>query len=177
MSAPSPPAPTSRHRAREVALQALFAMELQNRPARKGTGEEGGEGSKDDIGSELAARPPALLATGDVVFEGLVDHFEMPTAAKEFARELVVQISGRYESLDAVVSSHAKNWRVSRMAIVDRNILRLATYELIHTATPAAVILDEAVELARRFGAEASPPFVNGVLDAVAKEVRMEETG
>jgi N utilization substance protein B len=58
------------------------------------------------------------------------------------------------------------------MARVDRNILRLATYELAHTATPSAVILDEAVELARRYGSETSPAFVNGILDAVARVLR-----
>ena len=76
-----------------------------------------------------------------------------------------------------MVSSHARNWRVDRMAIVDRNVLRLAAFELMHTETPPAVILDEAVELARRFGSDESPPFVNGVLDAVAREVRGEDAG
>jgi N utilization substance protein B len=56
------------------------------------------------------------------------------------------------------------------MAAVDRNVLRLAAYELLHTDTPAAVVIDEAVELARRFGGERSPGFVNGVLDALARE-------
>jgi N utilization substance protein B len=172
---------TSRHRAREVALQALFAMDMQNRPARPARleplGGDGEPGHGFESEAEVESSGPAPLRAGDNIFDGIADHFEMPEAAKKFARELVVQICERRESLDAVVSSHAKNWRVSRMAVVDRNILRLAAYELIHTTTPAAVILDEAVELAQRFGADASPPFVNGVLDAVAKEVRMEETG
>ena len=60
--------------------------------------------------------------------------------------------------------------RVDRMAAVDRNVLRLATYELLHTETPASIILDEAIELARDFGGERSPAFVNGVLDALARE-------
>ena len=58
------------------------------------------------------------------------------------------------------------------MSAVDRNILRLAAYELAHTETPTSVILDEAIELARRFGADPSPTFVNGVLDAVARTAR-----
>lgn len=164
---------TSRHRAREVALQALFAWDLQSRPARDlPIKNESGQGVESP--SEASRDEATSLAGGDV-FDGIVAHFEMPASAKEFARELVVQISQRRVCLDKVLSAHAKNWRVSRMAVVDRNILRLATYELIHTTTPAAVILDESVELARRFGADASPPFVNGVLDAVAKEVRSEE--
>jgi N utilization substance protein B len=60
------------------------------------------------------------------------------------------------------------------MAAVDRNILRMAVYELRDTDTPVAVVIDEAVDLARRFGADSSPAFVNGVLDAVAREVRTE---
>ena len=66
----------------------------------------------------------------------------------------------------------ARNWRLARMATVDRNILRLGAYELGFTDTPVRVVLDEAIELARRFGDEPSPGFVNGVLDAVAHETR-----
>jgi len=169
-------APTSRHRAREVALQALFAIDLQNRPARQGRIQESQEAGSDEVPSEPVPPAAPKPLDGSEVVQRIAEHFEMPVAARAFAMELVEQISKRCDSLDATVSSHAKNWRVSRMAVVDRNILRLATYELIYTTTPAAVILDEAVELARRFGADESPPFVNGVLDAVAREVRMEKT-
>lgn len=116
--------------------------------------------------------PPASALE---VFEGVAENFEMPHAAQEFARDLVVQVVERCEALDAIVSGHAKNWRVSRMAVVDRNILRLATFELAHTDTAVAIVLNEAVELAQRFGSDESPPFVNGVLDAVARKVRTEE--
>jgi N utilization substance protein B len=170
---------SARHRAREVALQALFAMDLQQRPRRSKRADAAGEQlSKDE--SHPDAPPPAVPtaapATALEVFEGVAEHFEMPHAAHAFARELVVQVVEGCAGLDAIVSSHAKNWRVSRMAIVDRNILRLATFELAHTETPAPVVLNEAVELARRFGSDESPPFVNGVLDAVARQVRGEES-
>ena len=79
------------------------------------------------------------------------------------------------DALDTRIAEHAKHWRLSRMAAVDRNVLRLAVYELEHGDTPASVILDEAVELARRFGDDPSPAFVNGVLDAVARSVRGAE--
>jgi N utilization substance protein B len=102
----------------------------------------------------------------------VAENFEMPESARAFALELVVQVGARGEELDARVAEHARNWRVVRMARVDRNILRLASYELLHTDTPAAVILDEAVELARRYGSDTSPAFVNGILDAVARAVR-----
>lgn len=170
---------SARHRAREVALQALFAMDLQQRRQRPRRGDAASEQlSKEE--SHPDAPPPAVPTTAPTtaleVFEGVAEHFEMPHAAHAFARELVVQVVEGCAGLDAIVSSHAKNWRVSRMAIVDRNILRLATFELAHTETPAPVVLNEAVELARRFGGDESPPFVNGVLDAVARQLRGEES-
>ena len=76
------------------------------------------------------------------------------------------------EKLDPLVARHATHWRLERMAAVDRNILRLAAYETLYTDTPGAVVIDEAVNLARRFGSDESPAFVNGVLDALAREVR-----
>jgi len=72
--------------------------------------------------------------------------------------------------IDALISSHAEHWRIERMPAVDRNILRLAIFELRHTGTPPAVVIDEALELARRFSNEESVHFVNGVLDAVHRE-------
>jgi len=159
MSESNKPAFTSRHRAREVALQALYALDLQRQRAR--AGEEGRAGEDD-----------APFSSGREAFEAVADHFEMPAAARDFALELVIEVSDHGPELDKMLTEHAKNWRVSRMAIVDRNILRLAIFELTRSETPVAVVLDEAVELARRYGSDASPAFVNGVLDAVAKQVR-----
>lgn len=176
-SRPSSPS-GARHRAREVALQTLFAVDLQQRPQRRAVSD-----AAPSSGDDAETRPdstPGQVATPRCanaldVFEGIAKNFEMPHAAQEFARNLVVQVVERCEGLDAIVSSHAKNWRISRMAVVDRNILRLATFELAHTETATAIVLDEAVELARRFGSDESPSFVNGVLDAVAGQVRAEE--
>ena len=79
-------------------------------------------------------------------------------------------------SLDAAITDALTNWRFDRVAAVDRNILRLAAYELAHEPeTPSAVIIDEAVEMAKRFGEADSPAFVNGVLDAVRRAVRKDE--
>ncbi|MFO0966307.1 MAG: transcription antitermination factor NusB [Gemmataceae bacterium] len=75
------------------------------------------------------------------------------------------------EEIDTRLAAAAENWRVSRMATVDRNVLRLGAYELLHAVdTPAAVAFDEAIELARRFGSADSPAFVNGVLDRLRRE-------
>jgi N utilization substance protein B len=81
-------------------------------------------------------------------------------------------VSQHRAELDGLLAAHARNWRVERMASVDRNVLRIGVWELLHGDAPTPVVIDEAVELARRFGGERSPSFVNGVLDAVAATVR-----
>ncbi len=89
-----------------------------------------------------------------------------------FARTLFEGTVREIHSLDQMLGEHAANWRLERMAAVDRNVLRLALYELLHhPETPPAVVIDEALELARRFSSEESVEFVNGVLDAVRKQV------
>ncbi len=72
--------------------------------------------------------------------------------------------------IDPLIQKHAERWRIERMPIVDRNVLRLAVYEMLHTDTPPAVLIDEAIELARQFAGEESVHFVNGVLDAVNRD-------
>ena len=77
--------------------------------------------------------------------------------------------------IDERITRHAEHWRIERMPAVDRNILRLAVYEMLSTPTPPAVVIDEALELARQFAGEESVHFVNGVLDAVRRELRPAE--
>jgi transcription antitermination protein NusB len=97
---------------------------------------------------------------------------ETRAAAERLARGAQREV----ESLDAAISAALTNWRFDRVASVDRNILRIGAYELAHEpATPSAVIIDEAVEMAKRFGEADSPAFVNGVLDAVRRAVRKDE--
>ena len=96
--------------------------------------------------------------------------------ARDFAKQLFCGVMRRRDELDALLAQYARNWRISRMAAVDRNVLRVATYELLGTDTPTSVILDQAIELARRFGDEPSPAFVNGVLDAVAHGIERPAT-
>jgi N utilization substance protein B len=76
----------------------------------------------------------------------------------------------RLSALDERIAKHADNWRMERMPAVDRNILRLGVYEMTYAGTPAAVVIDEALELARKFSTEDSVQFVNGVLDAIHRE-------
>jgi len=72
--------------------------------------------------------------------------------------------------VDELIRRHSVNWRLERMPLVDRNILRMGIFEMLHLGTPPAVVIDQAIELARRFSGEASVPFINGVLDAVRRE-------
>jgi N utilization substance protein B len=137
--------PAARHQSRRVALQVLYAADLAG-----------------------AARTDAPPPT-DEIFDRVAANFELEEGARSFAKALVCGVAQDRASLDARIGMHAQNWRLSRMAAVDRNVLRLAAYELSHTETPASIVLDEAVDLAREFGAEASPAFVNGVLDALSR--------
>lgn len=87
----------------------------------------------------------------------------------EFANHLIFGVRHHQEQLDSALQSAANNWSVPRMAVTDRSILRLATFELLHTDTPAVVVINEAIELAKRFGSNQSAGFVNGILDRVNK--------
>ncbi|MGA8579295.1 MAG: transcription antitermination factor NusB, partial [Bryobacteraceae bacterium] len=89
-----------------------------------------------------------------------------------FAVSLVEGAIAHIEEVDGLISRHAEHWRMERMPAVDRNILRLGVYEMLHGATPAAVTIDEALELTRKFSGEESVQFVNGVLDAIHRNQR-----
>jgi len=88
----------------------------------------------------------------------------------EFCRQLVTSVESRLDELDATIGEVSENWSVSRMPLVDRNILRLATFEIEHSDdVPASVSINEAVELAKVYGGEDSSKFVNGVLGRIAE--------
>lgn len=133
------------------------------------------------MGSRRAARELALQALYqvDVLGEAGPDslalfwrHFEQEDEVQAFARELVEGVREHRERIDAVIASSAEHWRLPRLSKVDLNLLRLATFEMLgRPEIPLSVILDEAVEIARRFGSDQSPSFVNGVLDHVAREL------
>lgn len=94
-----------------------------------------------------------------------------PAAAKAFAEKLVFGVSEHREEIDARIKGKSKNWSIGRMAKVDLNILRLAVFELMYVADiPRNVTLNEAIEIAKKFGTEDSPAFVNGILDEVAQD-------
>jgi N utilization substance protein B len=86
--------------------------------------------------------------------------------------------SERQAEIDALIETHAENWRLERMAVVDRNLLRAAVAELLGTPnTPAAIVINESLEIARRYGAPESVQFLNGVLDAIARSVLKQRLG
>jgi N utilization substance protein B len=86
-----------------------------------------------------------------------------------FMETLLRGAYGELELLDALITRRSEHWKLERMPVVDRNLLRLAAFELLRTETPPAVVIDEAIELARRFSGDESARFVNGVLDAMRK--------
>ncbi len=104
--------------------------------------------------------------------EGGLSEEPLETAARAFSEHLVRGVVRRQEELDALIRSGSENWRLERMAAVDRNVLRIALFELLdEPETPAAVILDEAVQLAKLFGGEESGAFVNGVVDGIRRRL------
>ena len=116
----------------------------------------------------------ALEAAGASVEAVIRDYWrEFPSDAegKPYSESLVRSVAEERGALDERIGKASANWRIERMTRVDRNVLRIAAWELVHdVATPRAVILDEAVELAKKFGTEDSGGFVNGVLSKVADE-------
>ncbi len=86
-----------------------------------------------------------------------------------FTRRLVSGVARHRDEIDAVIGRHARGWTVQRMPLVDRNVLRLGVYELLYEEVPAAVVIDEAVELAKSLSTDESPRYVNGVLSAVLR--------
>ena len=95
-------------------------------------------------------------------------------AVADFARQLVKGTVEHVEQIDELIQRHAEHWRLDRMATVDRNLLRLAVQEFLYEKeTPKTVVINEAIEIARRFSALESPQFINGVLDSIKKELEL----
>jgi N utilization substance protein B len=104
---------------------------------------------------------------------------ELDSSAQEFATRLAVGALAHLEEVDDRIRSRAEHWRINRMALVDRNVLRLAVYEFLHEPTPRTVAINEALEIARRFSTYEATQFINGILDAIKRDLDEErpETG
>ncbi len=137
----------TRRMAREAALQVLFAADHAN--------------------AELDVE--AVRAS----FEDVCAQFNLPQRTHVRALELAVGVASNRKEIDLEIARASEHWKVERLAAVDRAVLRIAAFELLYEpTTPTEVVIDEAVEVARRFAGDKSPSFVNGVLDLVAKQVR-----
>jgi N utilization substance protein B len=102
-------------------------------------------------------------------------HFRERDKVPAYLTKLVEGVTVNQDELDALIRQHSEHWRLERMAAVDRNLLRLALYELLHQpAIPAKVVINEAVELAKRYGSEESGSFINGILDRIRQHVGRE---
>ncbi|HEY3937938.1 MAG TPA: transcription antitermination factor NusB [Bryobacteraceae bacterium] len=137
----------ARHRSRTRALQVLFEWDIR----------------RESIDSAIAHYYQTLHSEEG---EG-----EKTLNPDQFMEELARGTVANAEEIDKKIEVKAANWRLERMAVVDRNILRLAIYELSLQVIPAPVIIDEALELARQFSGDESLPFINGILDAVHRQV------
>jgi N utilization substance protein B len=108
-----------------------------------------------------------------VVAEGFWRVRSTVQETRAIAERLATGTEAHHDAVDEAITAAARNWRFDRIASVDKNILRLGAYELmVERETPAAVVIDEAVEMAKRFGEADSPAFVNGVLDAIRRKER-----
>ncbi len=95
------------------------------------------------------------------------------TEARRYCEMLVFGVTSTLPGIDATIDRHSENWKVGRMGVIDRNILRIAVWELLYSKdVPYKVVIDEAVELAKRYGSEESGAFINGIIDNVRKSER-----
>jgi transcription antitermination protein NusB len=133
----------SRRKARECALQMLFAADVAEMPA-----------------TDVVRSYWAELGEAD-----------LDETARQFATRLAAGTLQNLELLDDRIRSRAEHWRISRMAVVDRNILRLAVYEFLYEPTPRTVAINEALEIARRFSTYEATQFINGILDAIKRDL------
>ncbi len=133
----------SRRKARECALQMLFAADVAG-----------------------AARDEVLKT-----YWAELGDSDTEEAAREFATRLAAGTLAHVDTLDERIRSRAEHWRIPRMAIVDRNFLRLAVYEFLYEPTPRTVAINEALEIARRFSTYEATQFINGILDAIKRDL------
>ncbi len=129
------------------------------------------------MGTRRRAREMAVQAlyqhdlTGDDLPERFVQHFDGGEDVNAFCLKLIHGVTEHRGEIDLLIQELCEHWRADRLSKVDLNVLRLGAYELMQTDVPASIIINEAIEIAKRFGEKESAPFVNGVLDAIAERV------
>ena len=105
-------------------------------------------------------------------FDQFASYFKVESTLRSYLETLTKGVLENITKLDEIISNHSKNWKISRMPSTDRAVLRMATHEILEKMAPDKVILNEAIELAKRYGAEHSGAFVNGILDSVLADLR-----
>ena len=151
----------ARHRARQAALQMLYQWEVGRVSAHEAvrTYWPGRDAPPSPEDEHADAVPEVVVTEND----------------RAWANALVAGTIARVAETDELIAAHLKNWRIERVAVIDRLVMRMAIYELLtEQATPPKVIINEALELARTFSGEEPVPLINGVLDAVRKTLNRE---
>ena len=138
----------ARHRSRQRALQVLYQWDMTKQP----------------VDNAISSFYTSLYS----------EESPDPPEPDPFMEQLAHGTVNMASDLDKRIERHSEHWRIERMAPVDRNILRLAVFEMTKQITPVAIVIDEALELARQFSGDESVGFINGVLDAVHKDLRTE---
>ena len=146
----------TRRKGRESSLQILYQIEilLQQKKDAKDT-------------------PKISRAHAADAIQVFFKHFDVPKEVLDHTTALVHGILLNSERIDELISRHSPKWKIERMALVDRNVLRIACYEFLFAPDLSpSIIIDEAVEVAKRFGSDKSASFVNGILDSIGSEIR-----
>jgi len=139
----------------------LFAADVMSGPA---------EDQKRRARVAVPVRPDELVRD----YWAELGESDVDEGAREFATRLVSGTLAHLPEIDERIRSRAEHWRISRMAVVDRNVLRLAVYEFLFEQTPRTVIINEALEVARRFSSFEATQFINGILDAIKRDLDRE---
>ena len=135
-----------RRRAREYALQVLFQLDVTN--------------------NEFT----------DEVLKNFWKNIKEDDDVKEFANDIVIGTRENIDSIDKIIKKTTEHWAINRIAVVDRNILRAATYELLYRSDiPPSVVMNEAIEISKKFSTEDSASFINGILDKIAKKTEKKQ--
>ena len=139
----------------------LFAADVMSGPAEE---------------PKRRARPSGPVRADELVrnYWAELGESDVDEGAREFATRLVTGALANLKEIDERIKSRAEHWRISRMAVVDRNVLRLAVYEFLFEPTPRTVIINEALEVARRFSSFEATQFINGILDAIKRDLDRE---
>lgn len=148
-------------RSRQRALRVLYQADL------RGT-------SPQEVLDRLDADPRSRSMLDDVDPLDVLDAADVSVDSPPidgFARQLVLGVAEHCDEIDALISRFARRWSIRRMPVVDRTVLRLATYELLHESTPPAVVIDEAVNAAKTLSTDDSGRYINGVLESVRKDL------